>query len=236
MIDKELVRLEQLVDDARRSLAQARLEAKVISAEGADVFQVQLCLPHDRKFCLPDGVIAYCWPITLPEGSAVTVKPGSGIVAEFSRLSFGGLTSFFAFNLAIADGERKVSARFVLNLPLDGAPVDRRERILQSLLSNRAEVLRFLLLLLAEAGTDAAGILRIPTPFQQGESGNGPGSMGVPLFETMVRALDRQPEKLEQVARLVDDLQKTPGSKDLLPEGFELVWQPIWNAYKRMKS
>jgi hypothetical protein len=58
---------------------------------------------------------------------------------------------------------------------------------------------------------------------------------GVPLFETMVRTLDRNPEKLDQIARLVEDLMKTENGTQLLPEGFDAIWKPIWASRERMR-
>ena len=50
----------------------------------------------------------------------------------------------------------------------------------------------------------------------------------MPLFETLLKALDLNPEKLDQVARLVEDLRGVQGG--LLPDGFDEVWQPVWEA------
>jgi hypothetical protein len=51
-----------------------------------------------------------------------------------------------------------------------------------------------------------------------------------------VRAVDRDPAKLEQVVRLVKDLCEQPGGADLLPEGFLSVWAPIRAAYERSRT
>jgi len=43
-------------------------------------------------------------------------------------------------------------ALFVLNIPLTGAPADREERLLRSLIGDRGRLMRFLTLLLSDDG------------------------------------------------------------------------------------
>lgn len=72
-------------------------------------------------------------------------------------------------------------------------PADRSQRLLRSLLKHRREVLRYLLLLLSESGaqdSDAGGSLESLT---MGVAGAADAHAGVPLFEALVRTLDRDP-------------------------------------------
>ena len=56
----------------------------------------------------------------------------------------------------------------------------------------------------------------------------------IPLLEALMRALSRNPEQLDRIARLVDDLRRTEQGARLLPEGFDSVWEPIWAARLEM--
>lgn len=227
--------LEERVTSARRQLAGAGLVATVTDAEGAEGYRLSLRVPKRRALDLQAEIRVRCWPITLQEAKAVTVTSAAPVVAAFGPLSFEALTSFFAFDLRLSEGSRTASARFVLNLPMEGAPKDRRERILLSLLRNRDHVLRYLLLLLAEGGLDPYGALIATRPITGRGPGDGLSRVGLPLFETLVRALHRGPEKLDQIARLVHDLKETPEGRELLPEGFEAIWEPIWSVRKGLK-
>jgi len=237
-IDPEQEKLDRLADDVRRGLVVTKLVAQVKTTEEQNIFKIQLHFLGDVTFKIPSEVSIKCWPITLRETAAVSLTRGSGPAAEFRQLSFEALTSFFAFELKATKGEKKTTRRFVLNVPLDGAPTDRRERILRSLLHNRNQVLRFILFILAEGSTDAHELLQEVRSTMTGESGNKVGGSGIelPLFESLVKALDRDPLKLDQIGRLVDDLKKTPEGKELLPEGFDLIWEPIWSARQRLKK
>jgi len=225
--------LEERVEQVRRLLAATPISAYIGQLPDQDLFRVRLEAEAGAP-TIPAGVQIRCWPITLRELDAIDFSVASSVFAQFSPLSFVALTSFFAFQAVAEEGSRRACARFVLNLPLVGAPADRRERILRALLSNREQVLRFLLFLLSEFGADgnpadlAGGLFADKQNF-------GSGWQSFPLFESLLRALDRSPEKLDQVARLVEDLRGGEGSESLLPEGFEEVWRPIWEARQRVQ-
>ena len=234
-------RLEARVYATRRLLAEAGLVATVAPVEGEDEYRLSLRVPERLPLEIPPEVRARCWPITLKEAAAVTVpggpqdRPEARVLATFGPISFEALTSFFAFDLHSAEDSRTASARFVLNLPMEGTPKDRRQRILLSILQNRDQVLRYLLLLLAEGGLDPRAALDLTRAVTGGDSEDRGGSAGLPLLEALVRALHRSPEKLDQIARLVDDLNETPEGRELLPKDFEAIWQPIWSVRKGLK-
>jgi hypothetical protein len=48
-----------------------------------------------------------------------------------------------------------------------------------------------------------------------------------------LRTLDREPARLDHIARLVEDLRTQPDAAQLLPERFDEVWAPIWSARQR---
>jgi hypothetical protein len=236
-IDPEAERLQGLADGARRELANGRLLATVSPSDKPDTFNLRLSIQGDGSLTLPPEVTARCWPITLHEAAGVPLRTEPGPIAEFQGISFEALTSFFAFEVTASTGHRSVTSRFVLNLPLQGAPQDRKDRILQSLLSDRNQVLRFILLLLAEGGQDAADLVSEAGQSLVNGSKDKTGSTMAPsVLEPMLKALAHDPTRLDQIARLVEDLGKTPEGKALLPEGFDSIWQPIWSARQRLQS
>lgn len=241
-VDLEQERLEARVEEARQMVARAGLIAKVVRQEGQEHYQLSLCLAAGARFDLPPDIQARCWPITLRELAALELNghrqghaPDDGALATFGPLSIEALTPFFAFELRTSSGGRNASCRFVIKLPLEGAPEHRLERVLRSLLSDRDKVLRYLLLLLLEGDSDIANEVLLsslgPAPKA---AGNGPSFSGIPLFEAMVRALHSGSQRLDEVARLVDDLKKTPEGQELLPEGFDTIWEPICAARRRL--
>ncbi len=115
----------------------------------------------------------------------------------------------------------------MLNLPLAGVPADREGRILLSLLRNRDRLLRYLLLLLADETKRRHGwpSSSIPDPGSDGASRDG--GFGLPLLEPLLRALDRHPARIDQIAQVIADLQQTPEGRELVSDEFLSIWQPI---------
>jgi hypothetical protein len=52
-------------------------------------------------------------------------------------------------------------------------------------------------------------------------------SPGIPLLESLMRTLDRDPRRLAAVRRIVDDLRADPERANLLPDGWDGVWDAI---------
>lgn len=235
--DAEMERLAGLADSVRRGLATAVLTAEVTSLPGEmERFEIRLRFPEGSRLALPPEVSARCWPITLPT-SATALETGENMDILFGPLSFEALTSFFAFELTASAKDTEVARRFVLNVPLEGAPSDRRERIMRSLLDSQDKVLRLILFLLAEGGHDSHEALLTTRKMLYGETGNnGAVHTGFPLFEALVRALERDPARLDRIARLLDDLRKTPEGRQLVPDGLETIWEPLLTARERTRT
>jgi hypothetical protein len=235
-VDPEKTRLESLAEGARRALAAAEWSAKVTALSGeAERFEVRLLLEEECAPEIAPEVHVRCWPITLTD-MAVDISSERGEVSVFSPLSFEALTTFFAFEVTASSEMTSVRQQFTLNVPLSGAPTNRQERILRSLLDSREKVLRLILLLLSEEGQDKHEALIAAQGMLGGGAGNGSGPVPFPLFEALVRALERDPSRLDQIAKLLDDLRKTPEGRHLIPEGLNDVWQPILEARRRLKA
>ncbi len=231
--------LEGKLETARREVARAGLVASVSETGRPDEYFLSLRLPAGDAPRLPEGVRASCRPITLQESRDLGAGDGSRkeeVLARFGPVGLGGLTSFFAFELTASTEGRELSTGFVLNLPLEGEPEDRRERLLLSMLSDPDQVRRYLILLLAEATSTPGEVLDVLRTLTGSGGDGGAAPLGLPLFEIMVKALHRNPESLDRVARLIDDLRKTTEGRELLPEGLESVWEPIWATRKGLAS
>ena len=221
--------LEELVLATQRSLAIARLRAHVTPVSDTYRMAVRASVPCN----VPSAVAVRCWPVTLREESALPLAGGQPLALDFGTVSLEAITPFLAFEVTAALQNKSLTRRFVITAELVGAPDNRLERLLLSILSDRARLLRFLLLLLAGSGLEAHRLLFTPqeagVPQEQ-----TPRVSEQHLFESLVGALDRDPAKLDQIARLMGDLTKTPEGAALLPDGFDLVWKPIWAARQRL--
>jgi hypothetical protein len=241
IIDGTRRALERILDTARYALAGANIIARVESVVemlpteiAATRFWVKLTRASQEPIELPLEVKIECHPVTLKANTAITVAtPVGSTVVVFEPLSFEALTSFFVFRLSAAKDELDLSCEFVLNVPLIGAPADRQGRLLLALLRNREQLLKYLLMLLAD---DEESARRLVETFDgDGRNHHADGSadgFGLPLLEPLLQALDRKPARLDQIARLIEDLQQSPEGRQLVSEQFLGIWEPIWAARK----
>jgi len=224
--------LEEDLEAARRYLSRLGLTGKV-SATTEDCYTLAVTAPEP-----PDsfraGVTGRCHPISLPNDHAVDISSvlNEGSI-EFADMSLVALTGFVAFELSAERDSQKASVTFVLNLPMSGVPSNRNNRILHHIIADRRTFLRLLFFILAG---DDAGF---------GPWGGPPGSPGqdpddqaratgaIPLLEELIRAYSRRPEKIDRIGRLIDDLKKAGQADDLLPEGFDAVWQTFVAARRQ---
>lgn len=229
-VDEIARQIEERLEQGRRAVIDMELSATLKPQSGAD--QYALTLASTETCTLPGDTGCRCWPVTLREEVARSITSGTSAYVDFGRVSFEAITAFFAFEVTARVQERSASERFVLSVPLIGAPENRHERLLLALLSDREKVLRFLLLLLAGGGLDPRALL--PPKAGDGGAGNNFGVGRNALFESLVRTLDRDTRRLDQIARLVDDLRKTVEGAALLPDGFDSIWAPVWAARQRV--
>ena len=187
-------------------------------------------VPKDAALNLPEECAVRCRPVSLLENHAVGFDPAGSPVAMLSSVSWQALTTFMAFSIEARDDDGQAEVRFVLNLPLEGGPEDRQERLLEQVLTDRAAVLRFLLLLLADDVGELSAVQNGSLLAGCSDNERLDLAIGMPLFESLVRALDRDPARLDRVDRLMKELSKSESGRKLLPEGFDELWASIWKA------
>jgi hypothetical protein len=226
----DLVRkkLEQMLDAARRALAETGLSV-IVSEGAAGLFNMSLRAGKPLEW--PGlGVQGTCFPISLQRTEAREVAPlANGQELTFAGVSAPAITGFFAFNLNATYKGQEATVGFVLNLPTTGMPADRDKRVLQEIIRDSGRFIRYLLLILAEENEFFA-----PAELG-GQHGKASGEAWetphvIPLLEELVRAYSRHPEKIGRIARLVEDLRQTEDGRRLLPPGFEQVWDAFMAA------
>lgn len=219
---------ELKVDRLAKQMASSAATSLCDPDEEADRFKLTIRGTKCRKISVPDGYRIDARPISLPDHHTQPVTVSSQEWVSFSGISLIGLTSFIVFRVTSDDG--KLARQFVLNVPLENVPENRNENLLRHLLSDRERVLRFLLLLLLDHNASDFGKFLGDPGQSNGKASAIHGFFNATLFESLIRALDRDPERLEQVAEVISDLQKSPDGSELLPEDLSDVWDPIWQV------
>lgn len=242
-VDEAQRRLDRKIDAIAHALGSARLTARAREVESEDRWDVTL---SGRIPPLARDAEVTVWPVTLASDAARLVDPGKGAsgedafgvpeIATFEGLSFEALTGFFAFEVRLREGDLTARRRFTVTAELTGAPEDRRERLLQSFLKNRRQVLRLLLLLLSDEGADVSAFVDAAGKDERSAGRSFAGWAEPTLLESLLQSLSRNPDRIEQAARLISDLSRTPEGRELLPEGLDAIWEPVWAARERLRG
>ena len=225
-IDEELAKT---VDGLRRALLDLGLRAVVAAIPDADLFNLTLAPTVSHGSILAFATVS-CWPITLGKHAMRPVSKDFAPIV-FEGLSLESLTSFFAFEVVAAIGSKSRPETFVLNTILEGAPSNRRERLLRSLIGDRQRFVQLLMCLLADEGFELSDVMTSLDRSAAGASSNDRESTA--LFESLVRSLDRSPERLDHIVSLIADLRQQKNPTEIFPPGFEELWEPIWTARQR---
>jgi len=238
--------VEWMVNSVARSLGAGLWAATVTDVDAQQRWDMTLEGQLPR---IPAEVKVRVWPATLSSEVSLRINdvqlnsPQQGsqteaitTVATFKGLSFEALTGFFAFEVASRQKGHQVRKRFAVTAELVGIPADRKERILRMLLSDRHRVLQLLFLILSGEGADVSAFVKAARregPHPRGSVGGWNQSA---LLEALLRSLSRNPRQLDDAARLIEDLRKTAEGKELLPEGLDQIWEPVWAARQALKS
>ena len=238
--------LERRLDLVRRRLAARAYTARVAAtAAGGETFSLRVEITpgtgdHQTDWWTRtvDDVSVSMRPLTLGAAYATPLAFENGMAAAaFGTVTFERLTPFCVVDLVLAGEHERAEATFVVNAELVGAPENRRQRTLVTLLENRKDLIRFLLLLLGQIGADdLANAIDMVT----GEPTEGQGTwlfaQWNALLEPMVRALATEPTRLDEIHRLITELEGSDAGRKILPPGWREVWEPIWKAREGMRS
>jgi hypothetical protein len=218
------------LDELGRRIAQL---AFTVSIEEHDETTYQARLGADRPLPELGQAEASVRLLSQRPVAAVALSGGGAVSTTFSGLSLESVTSFVVVELTAASEEGMIANRVVVNARLTGAPEDRHQRILTAQLGSKGDVLRYLLFLLADMGDEGAAAQIDQFVAQIAGDGNVQ-SPSIPLFESMVRALNRSPQSLDHIGRLIADLERTEEGRKLLPEGLSELWPAIWEARQQV--
>ena len=218
---------EQRIERARRELVDAGLALSCTAQRDEEGGQAlwKVILRPGRSVPLGGLGSVTCWPITLGEPHAhdvlTTLRNGDAI--EIGTMPLIDVTRFVAFRLADAT-HQETTALFALGIRIDGLPTTRHRAVLRWVLDSREAFLRYLRLLLADAGDPLSAQLAAGPA-------NGGGSWDAaaddePILEDMVRALSHGHDRLSAVRRLMERLERMTDEDGtaVVPEDFVKLW------------
>ena len=168
--------------------------------------------------------LAY-WPVTLNREQARSLENGPSWQLPLERL-----TAFVAFRLRATAADVD-DLTLVLKLPTEGMPDGRSDRVLRTVINTPERFLQFLRALLGglEGLVEWAG----GEGYADGQSQHwGSGFEADTVLEDLLRAASRDPERLEAVRGVIEDLTEASGDAQVVPEDLRAIWQAVDQALK----
>ncbi|MBE1514118.1 phospholipase D family protein [Nesterenkonia halotolerans] len=166
------------------------------------------------------------WPISLTHHA----KTLSSRV-QWSRLSRLNVTPFLAVETTLGSGATRVTRRRVIIAELSGEIEGRKHAAFREIIKDKADVLKYLMLLLNEASyAELVAEMDLVDSSSTGLAAVDPGRIfeDFALFEPLVRAIGRDPETLVRISTLMEQLRAAPEAEDLVPAGLDELWSTVW--------
>lgn len=208
----EALAVAEKLEQAQSALLAADLQVVCRAAEQDWQLAVK------GKADIPEGVQVNAWPLSVEEHQAKAFCHGVGWALPIARL-----TAFVAFSLKV-DGFSD-ELRFVLKLPATGMPESRLHHVLRTLIDSPERFLQLLRALLG--GLEEMSHLIGDKAGDAWQFSSTQGLRGEPLFEDILRAASRDPQRLAPIRRLIADLRESEEGRDIVPDELYELWQVV---------
>jgi hypothetical protein len=229
--DENTIEARRRLEEARKTLSVGDL--RLLCHGERDCWGLTLKAATPINFSGVAGIAA--WPISLrPEHAVDASGLGRGQAVQLTTCSLASVTGFVAFEITASRAPEQCC--FVLNLPVEGLPAERRAAVVRTIVANREGFLKYLLFLLADLEEDG-----LPNELLLAISGGGQSrgyslQEALPLLEEMTRALSRNPDRLHSIRSLIEDLTRTHEGLEMVPEDFMELWKTYASMLQEVRQ
>lgn len=167
------------------------------------------------------------WPVSLPRDvHAVPLDPAEDIT--WGPIALSNVTPFLAVETTIGRHRRTG----VIKATLVGDVPGRRQDALRDVLRTQLDVLRYLIFLLGDPAYDQFLDVLDGGETETWNLDRGRTGPELALFEPLVRAAARDDGSLGRVAGIIAELQEMENGATLVPDGFEMIWDAVWQFHR----
>jgi hypothetical protein len=230
---------QKLIDrDIRKiiyDLSCLKLKGSVDLIEGGTDYNILITIDA-RRFNLKDDYTIWLKPLPEKKKKPVLLKPEIlNKISDFKNYSKTELSPFLEFEIRNND---EVLRRLLMPMEIK-LPEDRLDSIFRSVINSKDKFFKYLNFLLT--GNDASIIEdRIsPDMLQTRNTINGLWTIeGTQIFEKLLIASSRYPEKLKSIDRLIKSLkyENNKNGETIISEDFEKFWKTFEPYFKNQKQ
>ena len=146
----------------------------------------------------------------------------------FKGLALHHLSPFFIWRIYHLEKDQYKEFITRLNIVM---PKERKQAIFQSIIQDKERFIQFIQFLL---GANEDSILFHTQEKRKSHNENNAGSLwntDVNMYEEMLIAASRNPDKLKEIEKLIDRL-KANGAEDLIPIEFNMIWEVFKQVFQ----
>lgn len=239
----EIRAAERSLEKLAAGFLRADLALRISAASGEQDDHRDLWLePGQAVDPIPDGFSVEARPVTLGPDRNRPLESRSARLVEWETVPLESITSLIAIRVSTTVDGKKLEQSFVAKVRLaDPLPEARDRLIIRRLIDSSNQLLNYLAFLLSGSGDPSAALELVDQLDESSEPGRPqgiPGSptsrIGLPLMEKMVQAVDRDPEAIDSISAIVEELKGDEKGREILNDaGFANIWKPILAARKR---
>lgn len=158
----------------------------------------------------------------------------------FANISLIDLSSFLI--IEIASLTTPINLKFTLKIDIEGLPINRKDKIFHSVVSNTDNFFKYLKFILTdnywEAETDSARMFPNNKSF-----GNNPSTLNFnePVFEQLLKTLSREPRRLKELTDIISKIREEDNHKNedvkIIKKEFLEIWatfELVLNSYHKI--
>jgi len=164
--------------------------------------------------------------------------PAGTPVAVFDHIDFDALTAFLTICIDVRVGTHWKPKSFTLLVPAAGMPSDRLEKMLLRAIGSRTDFESYLRMMLSVLRQEALSLEHLSALSTEMTTNSDVSQRRTdtesPLFEMLVRALARDPDRIDDLAHTIGQLRQAPGADSAIPPGFIAIWEAILEARKSL--
>lgn len=217
---------EQELQKTKIDLVNAKLKAKAIKQDD-DNYKIDI--DYDLGKIVTGTIEAKTYLFSSNQEQSLRF----GVMNSWSvhNLSELDLSSFLVVELKLKG--HPIELKFALKIEIADLPETRSARIFRDIISNSANFFKYIRFLLAENYWDEALAFAKENGKQSGGVLDAYFEYEEPIYESMLKAISRDPEKLEEIRRIMDKLsEEEDGKEPIIPKDFRELWSVFEEAKK----
>lgn len=226
-------RIEQLLRKVRYDLTKMEIEGEAIKIPGGTAFDLVIKIDAS-EFKLPGGFQVKIRPLPDQQSTGVLLNPGTvNVIKEFGGYAETSLSIYLIVEII---HDKIPCSSFLLPMDIE-LPESRLNKIFSSIINSREKFLKYLNFILS--GQETGLIDGTPGEgYTVSKKGNSSVFFeGTPVYEKLLIAASRNPEKINAIDLLISRLKKEQEDEkeSVVSPDFEEFWQ-VFKNYTQSKK